>query len=98
MIDSAEVARAAKKGLVRAQSTYECWSGWWAPPPEYLATVSIARTVHRLESVRWVTLEHKSSAGMKLRIVLDPKRAGSARTESARALALRSHTCTGRAE
>ena len=58
MIDSAEVARAAKKGLVRAQSTYECWSGWWEPPPEYLATVSIARTVHRLESVRWVTLEH----------------------------------------
>ena len=58
MIDGEEVAAAAKRGLVNAQKTYESWSGWWWAPPEYVGTMGVAKAVHRLESVKWVTLEH----------------------------------------
>lgn len=58
MIDVQEVAAAAKRGLVSAQRTYESWSGWWWAPPEYVGTMGVAKAVHRLESVKWVTLEH----------------------------------------
>ena len=58
MIDVGEVAPAAKRGLVNAQKTYESWSGWWWAPPEYVGTMGVAKAVHRLESVKWVTLEH----------------------------------------
>lgn len=58
VIEVGEVVGAAKRGLVNAQRTYESWSGWWWAPPEYVATVGVARAVHRLESVKWVTLEH----------------------------------------
>ena len=57
MIDVGEVAAAAKRGLVSAQRTYESWSGWWWAPPEYVGTMGVAKAVHRLESVKWVTLE-----------------------------------------
>ena len=58
VIDVGKVAGAAKRGLVNAQRTYESWSGWWWAPPEYVGTMAVARAVHRLESVVWVTLEH----------------------------------------
>ena len=58
MIDVKEVAAAAKRGLVSAQRIYESWSGWWWAPPEYVGTMGVAKAVHRLESVKWVTLEH----------------------------------------
>ena len=32
--------------------------GWWWAPPEYVGTIGIAKAVHRLQSVKWVTLEH----------------------------------------
>ena len=56
-MESREVARLAKRGLVNAQQLYEAWSKNWAAPPEYLATVSIARSVSRLGGVDKVTLE-----------------------------------------
>jgi len=58
VINVEEVAAAAKRGLVTARGTYESWSGWWGSPPEYAGTMGVAKAVHRLESVRWVTLEH----------------------------------------
>ena len=58
MIDVGEVAAAAKRGLVNAQRTYESWTGWWWAPPEYVGTIGVAKAVHRLERVKWVTLEH----------------------------------------
>lgn len=58
MIDSGLVARTTRQALVKAQARHEAWSGWWWPPPEYVATVAITEAVHRLEDVKWVTPEH----------------------------------------
>ena len=64
-IDPDEVARKTMTGLRAARKTYETWSGYWWAPPEYVATVSIARAVHRLPSVKWVTMEHNTRETLK---------------------------------
>ncbi len=64
-IDSNEVARQTMKGLQDAQRTYAAWSGYWWTQPEYMLTVSIARAVHGLTSVEWVTMEHNTRETLK---------------------------------
>lgn len=56
-IDPAAVAKAARRGLRRAQTTYQAWSGLWAPP-EPMTTVSVAKAIRSVDGVAWVTLEH----------------------------------------
>lgn len=56
-IDSTAVAKAERRGLRRAQTTYQAWSGLWAPP-EPVTTVSVAKAIRSVDGVAWVTLEH----------------------------------------
>ena len=56
-VDATSVAKAARRGLLRAQATYHAWSGMWAPP-EPMTTVSVAKAIRSVDGVAWVTLEH----------------------------------------
>ena len=72
-MEAGEMAKVAKRGLINAQRTYESWSGGSMTPPEYFATVSIARSVARVPGVAKVTLEHN------VRCVLKAARGGKGR-------------------
>ena len=56
-IDSTSVAKAARRGLRKAQVTYQAWSGLWAPP-EPMTAIGVAKAIRSVDGVAWVTLEH----------------------------------------
>ena len=54
------IVEATLRAIARAHSDYKKWSGgdWLGYAPEYMATTSIARTLHQLSDVRYVTMEN----------------------------------------
>lgn len=56
---STPVIEATLRAIATAQRDYERWSGgdWLWAAPEYMATTAIARALHRLDQVRYVTME-----------------------------------------
>ncbi|MXY53413.1 MAG: hypothetical protein F4Y86_12930 [Gammaproteobacteria bacterium] len=59
---SAPVIEATLGAIARAHRDYERWSGgdWLWAAPEYMATTAIARALHGLDHVRYVTMENNA--------------------------------------
>lgn len=61
------VIRQTLAALAKAQDDYESWSGgdWLWAAPEYMATVSVARHLDKLDPVAYVTMENRIASAIK---------------------------------
>ena len=61
------VIEATLQAIAKAHREYGRWSGgdWLDEAPEYMATTAIARALHRLDKVRFVTLEYNVRAAVE---------------------------------
>ena len=64
---AAPVIEATLRAIGKAQRDYEKWSGglWLWNAPEYMATTVIARTLHKLDRVTYVTMENNVQAAIE---------------------------------
>ena len=61
------VIKATLRAIGTAQREYRIWSGgdWLDDAPEYMATTAIARALHKLDKVSFVTLENNVRAAVE---------------------------------
>ena len=66
-VSIAAIARGAVSGIVKAQRTYEDWSGgeWLWSAPEYISTVFVAQGISKLDGSKYVTVEHGANAAIE---------------------------------
>lgn len=67
-MNSARVVEATLRGIRSGTKEYEKWSGyypWVRDAPEYMVTTAIARAVHNIDAVAFVTVENNVRNAMK---------------------------------
>lgn len=66
-VSMATIVKNALNGVVKAQKTYEDWSGgeWLWKAPEYMATVFVAQEIAKLDGAKYVTVEHGTKSAME---------------------------------